>query len=155
MQYKLSSAMLQATLLLLVLPLCLSQWVDPPPRYVCPDRPLYPCNCTRGSEEGLYVECTNTNLASLAVGLKQVRTLIHTLEISNCNIERLYGNAFRPLSVKHLIIKDTPVKDISDGTFDAHLGETVEELHITNSWLTRFPPTIKNFTNLKVRTCIP
>ena len=68
----------QLLVLLVLLPLSLCQWVDPPPRYVCPDRPLFPCNCTKGSEEGLYVECTNTNLASLAVGLKQVRRLTHT-----------------------------------------------------------------------------
>ena len=94
------------------------EWVDPPPKYDCPKRPLYPCQCLRGSEEGIYVRCNNTNIASLAVGLKQVRTLIHTLSIENCNIEKVYGDLFRMLSVKILEISDTPIKDISDNTFD-------------------------------------
>ncbi len=127
-----------------------AKWVDPPPRYVCPDRPLYPCVCIRGGDDGLRLECSNTNLASLALGLRQVRSLIHTLRISNCNIERLYGNVFRSLSVRKLYVEDTPVKDISDGTFDELMADSMEELHLTNSWLTRVPPSLKNLTNLKV-----
>ena len=57
------------------------QWVDPPPKYDCPKRPLYPCQCIKGSEDGVYIKCNNTNIASLAVGLRQIRTLIHTLTI--------------------------------------------------------------------------
>lgn len=94
------------------------QWVDPPPKYDCPKRPLYPCQCIRGSEEGIYVRCNNTNIASLAVGLKQVRTLIHTLTIENCNMEKVYGDLFQMLTVRILEIHDTPIKDISDNTFN-------------------------------------
>ena len=60
----------------IALDLTVAQWVDPPPRYSCPNRPIFPCNCTKGSDEGVYVECSNTNLASLAVGLKQIKTLV-------------------------------------------------------------------------------
>jgi hypothetical protein len=67
---------LAIVLSVIALDLSYSQWVDPPPRYDCPDRPIFPCNCTKGSDEGVYVDCTNTNLASLAVGLKQIKTLV-------------------------------------------------------------------------------
>ncbi len=86
--------------------------MDPPPRYQCPPRPLFPCECLGGGENGIDLVCTNTNLASLAVGLRQVRTLIHTLRITNCNMEKLYGSVFHLLSVKKLYIEDTPIKVI-------------------------------------------
>ena len=40
-------------------------------------------------------------------------------------------------------IEDTPIKDISDGTFDGSLAESLEELYIINTWLTRVSPAIK------------
>ena len=66
------------------------------------------------------------NIASLSVGLRQVRTLVHTLTIENCNIEKLYGNLFQLLTVKILEIKDTPIKDISDHTFDGVIADGME-----------------------------
>ena len=103
-----------------------AQWVEPPPKYECPERPLYPCKCLRGGDEGVYIKCNNTNIASLSVGLRQVRTLVHTLTIENCNIEKLYGSLFQLLSVRILEIKDTPIKDISDHTFDGVIGDAME-----------------------------
>ena len=102
------------------------QWVDPPPKYDCPKRNLYPCRCLKGSEEGVYITCNNTNIASLAVGLRHVRTLIHTLTIEDCNIEKIYGDIFHLLTVRVLSIKDTPIKDISDHTFDGVIAESME-----------------------------
>ena len=64
-------------------------------------------------------------------------------------MEKLYGSLMKPLTVKKLFIEDTPIKDISDNTFDS-VAELMEELHIKNSWLTRMPPSIKNLTNLKI-----
>lgn len=124
-------------------------WVDPPPKYQCPNRPIYPCNCTKGSEEGVHLDCSNTNLASLSVGLRQVKTLIHTLKISNCNMEKLYGTVFNHLTVKILVIENTPIKDISDNTLNG-LADSLEELYITNSWMTRVSPSLQNLTSLKV-----
>jgi Leucine-rich repeat (LRR) protein len=114
---------------------------------------LFPCNCTRGSEDGIYLECANTNLASLATGLRQAKTLIHTLTIRSCNIEKVYGDIFRPLSVRILRLEDTPIKDIADGTFEAGVGvaDTLDELHLINTWLTRMPPSVTaNLTRLRV-----
>ena len=89
------------------------QWIDQPPKYDCPrdSRALYPCNCTQGSDDGVYIECKNTNIASLAVGLNQIKTKVHTLVISNCNMEKLFGDIFqKPFTIKILKIEDTPIK---------------------------------------------
>lgn len=102
------------------------QWVEPPPKYDCPKRPIYPCTCLKGSEEGIYVKCNNTNIASLSVGLKQVKTLIHTLTIENCNMEKIYGDLFQMLSVKILEIRDTPIKDISNNVFDGVIADQMQ-----------------------------
>ena len=117
------------------------QWVDPPPKYDCPARPLYPCQCLRGSDEGVYIKCNNTNIASLSVGLRQVRTLVHTLTIENCNIEKLYGNLFQLLTVKILEIKDTPIKDISDHTFDGVIADGMEVITLVFPYLHTRPNT--------------
>ena len=110
------------------------QWVDPPPKYDCPKRPLYPCQCIKGSEEGVYIKCNNTNIASLAVGLRQIRTLIHTLTIDNCNMEKIYGDLFQSLTVKILEIKDTPIKDISENTFEGVIASGMKVRgHYSNS----------------------
>ena len=41
-------------------------------------------------------------------------------------------------------------QDISDGTFDGLIAQSLEELYIYNSWLTRVPPSLKALTALKV-----
>ena len=125
------------------------QWIETPVKYSCPRRQLYPCNCTSESDDGVQIKCNNTNIASLAVGLGQVRTLIYKLDISECNMEKLYGDIFKHKTIKILHIRDTPIKDISDNTFDG-LADSLEELHLVNTWLTRVPPSIKNLTSLKV-----
>jgi Leucine-rich repeat (LRR) protein len=42
------------------------------------------------------------------------------------------------------------IQDISDGTFDGLIAQSLEELYITNSWLTRVPPSLQTLTKLKV-----
>ena len=42
--------------------------------------------------------------------IKLVKSLIHTLRIKNCNIGKLYGNIFTPLTLTVLEIEDTPIK---------------------------------------------
>ena len=75
---------------------------------------------------GVYIKCNNTNIASLAVGLRQIRTLVHTLTIENCNMKKIYGNLFQQLTIKILEIKDTPIKDISENTFDGVIADGIE-----------------------------
>lgn len=41
-------------------------------------------------------------------------------------MEKLYGDIFQSLTVKILLIKDTPIKDISDNTFDGVIADNLE-----------------------------
>lgn len=55
--------------------------------------------------------CENTNLASMAVGLRQADGIkIANLSIVNCNVERLYGDIFRNSQIVKIIIEDTPIR---------------------------------------------
>ena len=55
--------------------------------------------------------CENTNLASMAVGLRQADNIkIANLTITNCNVERLYGDIFRNSQIVKIIIEDTPIR---------------------------------------------
>ncbi|CAB4054677.1 unnamed protein product [Lepeophtheirus salmonis] len=127
-------------------------WVDSPPKYDCPKRSIFPCDCMKGSDEGGLLGMFKHQYCLICpCGLQQVKTLIHTLIISNCNIEKLYGSLFKLLTIRILKIHDTPIKDISDGTFD-QLSSSLEELHIQNSLLTcaYLPLYQKNLTSLKI-----
>ena len=42
-----------------------------PPDFTCPEFGVYPCNCTAESDDGIAILCENTNLASMAVGLRE------------------------------------------------------------------------------------
>eukprot|EP00095_Tigriopus_kingsejongensis_P011359 maker-scaffold444_size168727-snap-gene-0.34 protein:Tk11359 transcript:maker-scaffold444_size168727-snap-gene-0.34-mRNA-1 annotation:"Chaoptin" len=124
------------------------KWVDPPPKYQCPENwEIYPCKCLQDGDDGLHIECSNTNLAAVGYAIKLIKPLIHTLAITNCNIEKMYGNIFTPLTLQVLRIEDTPIRDISDGTFDGISG-SLKELYVRNTWLTRVPPAMKNLTKL-------
>ncbi|XP_023321247.1 chaoptin [Eurytemora carolleeae] len=125
--------------MMLTLKLCSGSGVWPlPPKYVCPERTLHPCKCLAGSDEGIDIVCDNTNLASMAVGLSQLNTKLLSLTISNCNVERLYGDVFRNLDVQKIIIKDTPLVEISNDTF-LQVGLNIVHLEILNSRLEVFP----------------
>ena len=77
--------------------------------------------------QGIAVHCENTNLASMAVGLRRFSILliffcifirllhrtggkIKNLTIVNCNLERLYGDVFRTNKITKLVIRDTPIR---------------------------------------------
>jgi len=109
-----------------------------PPAFQCPEFGLYPCNCTGESDQGIGVVCENTNLASMAVGLKQAQVKIANLTIINCNIERLYGDVFRTNEVTKIVIEDTPIREIANDTF-IEVGKYIEELHLINTRLETFP----------------
>ena len=109
-----------------------------PPAFQCPEFGLYPCNCTKESDEGIVVVCENTNLASMAVGLKQAKVKIANLTIINCNIEKLYGDVFRTIEVTKLVIEDTPIREIANDTF-IEVGKYIKELHLINTRLNTFP----------------
>ena len=78
---------------ILVLFLCLisngvlaQKWVDPPPKYQCPlDDEIYPCKCLSDGDEGLVIECNNTNLAAAGKernkNLNDLEFIVETLTI--------------------------------------------------------------------------
>jgi hypothetical protein len=71
--------------------LVLGNHIPTRPKFSCPNENayIYPCVCIRGSDEGLYVKCENTNLATLSVAflnLGKERLLIEELTIYKCNI---------------------------------------------------------------------
>lgn len=50
---------------------------------------IFPCECTKESDAGIYVRCENTNLASLSVGfnnLVQHNSTIEELTINKCHM---------------------------------------------------------------------
>jgi len=109
-----------------------------PPAFQCPEFGLYPCLCMGESDEGIVVKCENTNLASMAVGLKQAKVKMANLTISNCNIEKLYGDVFRSNEITKIVIEDTPIKQIENDTF-IEVGQYIKEIHLINTRLNSFP----------------
>lgn len=66
-------------------------YIPPGPKYTCPKDVayFYPCTCLQGSDEGLYVKCENTNLASLSLAFVNFGDLtapIEELTLYRCNI---------------------------------------------------------------------
>ena len=78
-------------------------------------------------------------VASMAVGLRAATdVLIANLTITDCNIERLYGDVFRFNKIEKIIIVDTPIRDIANDTFIA-VGDHIKEFQLINSRLKTFP----------------
>lgn len=83
--------MLILLLLGCIVSVVLGGYVPPGPRYSCPKESSYihPCVCIRGGEQGLYVECENTNLATLSLAFHNLGNEgipIEELTIYKCNI---------------------------------------------------------------------
>lgn len=51
-------------------------YIPPGPLYRCPKEKLllHPCSCDVESDQGIYVSCNNTNLASMSVALNNLAT---------------------------------------------------------------------------------
>ncbi|XP_058452289.1 chaoptin [Malaya genurostris] len=120
-----------------------SEYIPPGPKYTCPEKVkfLYPCACTHGTDDGIYVTCENSNLASLSVAfinLASLKVPVEELHIKRCKIKNLFGTLLHKLSVKRLFILDTPIATISDHVFYG-INDTLLELHLVRSELTAFP----------------
>ena len=76
-------------------------------RYRCPNNAAYlhPCTCEGGSTEGIVMRCENTNLASIALGLANVRLPIQELTLYRCNMRKLFGDVFNSVQIKVSILK--------------------------------------------------
>ncbi|XP_022189330.2 toll-like receptor 3 isoform X2 [Nilaparvata lugens] len=131
-------------ILILVLLLgCDGGYIPPGPKYPCPptSQLLYPCECTKGTDQGLFISCENTNLASLSVAMSNIVALqspIEELKIMKSQIGRLYGELFYPLSMRKLSIEDTPISSVAPHIFYG-VNKTMKELHIINSEIAEFP----------------
>lgn len=118
-------------------------YIPPGPKYTCPKEPIYiyPCTCTKGTDQGLSIRCENTNLASLSlafVNLGNSGVPIEELLIYKCNIERLYGPALYPLVAKVIRFIETPLKVIEEHSF-LGVNQTLQELYIVGGRLEEFP----------------
>ncbi|CAG5092043.1 Similar to atk: Protein artichoke (Drosophila melanogaster) [Cotesia congregata] len=134
--------MIQLVLLGLVLPIR-GGYIPPGPRYTCPKDHfyIYPCECLRGSDSGLFIRCENTNLASLSLAFANLgneAAPIEELTLYKCNIARFYGPALYPLDVRVIRIIDTPLKSIEEHSF-LGVNRTLQELYIERTELERFP----------------
>ncbi|XP_017761511.1 PREDICTED: toll-like receptor Tollo [Eufriesea mexicana] len=134
---------LSPLLWILVLHAVMGGYVPPGPRFRCPREPkyIYPCECVRGSDRGLYIRCENTNLASLSLAFSNLGNEgmpIEELILFKCNIGRFYGPALYPLDVRVLKFVDTPLKLIEEHSF-LGVNRTLQELYVINSVLEKFP----------------
>ncbi|EDW72313.2 uncharacterized protein Dwil_GK20783 [Drosophila willistoni] len=132
------------TLILLQFCFCavaVGKYVYGEPKYLCPKKPqvLFPCVCTKGSDQGLYVRCENANLATLSVALQNLAALnmpVEELTIYKANIVRLYGPVFAHTKARLLIIEDTPLATIEDYVFYG-VNNTLEQLHLRHTNLSQ------------------
>lgn len=67
------------------------EYIPPGPTYRCPTNKIliYPCKCIADGDKGIKVECINTNLASMSIGLTNLASYkipIEELTLNKCNI---------------------------------------------------------------------
>lgn len=84
--------------LLWVTTLVFAKYIPPGPKYRCPKEPLliHPCQCVKETDNGVYVKCENTNIASISVGLNNLATFllpIEELTINRCKMST-YGHCY-------------------------------------------------------------
>ncbi|CAH1183023.1 unnamed protein product [Ceutorhynchus assimilis] len=129
--------------LLFVCQQALGGYVPPGPLYRCPEEPLllHPCTCDQETDQGLWISCNNTNIASMSLALNNLATFeipIENLLVNSCRMGRLYGSLLYKLKLRVLRIEQTPLETIDEFTF-LGVNQTLNELHIINSSLKEFP----------------
>ncbi|XP_017068982.1 chaoptin [Drosophila eugracilis] len=135
---------LRSLVLLHFIALASSEYVYGEPEYKCPKKSkvLYPCECVKGSDNGLYIRCENTNLATLSVALQNLASFqmpIEELTIYRGHFVRLYGPLFAHIKARLLIIEETPLATIEDYVFYG-VNNTLEQLHLLRTNLSRIGP---------------
>ena len=124
------------------------------PKFKCPENSpyFYPCTCEGGGENGIFIKCQNTNIASIALGLSNVRLPIQQLHLYRCNMKRLYGQVFSAVPVHDLLIEDTPITTIEKGVLEP-LAQVLKALRIIRANLDPGLPyeAIKELKKLEVR----
>ncbi|XP_014218318.1 toll-like receptor Tollo [Copidosoma floridanum] len=136
-----------------------ASYIPPGPKFTCSKikAVIHPCVCVHGSDQGVYIKCDNTNLASLSlafVSLGNEKVLIEELTIYKCNIVRFYGPALYQLNVRVLKFIQTPLKLIEEHSF-LGVNRTLQELYLIQSSLEKFPKEafsiLGNLTTLSIR----
>ncbi|XP_048523505.1 protein artichoke [Dendroctonus ponderosae] len=120
-----------------------AEYIPPGPLYRCPKEKLllHPCSCDVESDQGLWISCNNTNIASMSLALNNLATFelpIETLTIKSCHIARLFGSLLYKLKLRVLRIEETPLEIIDEFSF-LGVNNTLNELHIVNSSLLELP----------------
>ncbi|EDW02077.1 chaoptin [Drosophila grimshawi] len=131
-------------ILLLLLPLFAlvsAEYVYGEPEFKCPKKAqiLYPCLCVNGSDNGLFVRCENTNLATLSVALKNLASLempVEELTIYKGHFVRLFGPLFAHIKARVLTIEETPIATIEDYVFYG-VNNTLEQLNLLRTNLSQ------------------
>ncbi|XP_050669164.1 chaoptin [Leptidea sinapis] len=122
-----------------------SEYIPPGPAYTCPKETeshlLFPCICEKGTDNGLFIKCSNTGLAVMSVGLGNLAGLglpIERLMLQECKISHLSGPLLHRSTVRILAIFDTPIRSIDEHAF-AGVNRTLQELYMRNTKLEEFP----------------
>lgn len=121
-------------------------------KFECPPtiKYFFPCNCTGGGERGLFITCDNTNLASIAIGLANIRLPVEELRMYKCHFKKLYGDIFNNVILINLVIEDTPLEEIGDDVFKP-VSNSLTVLKIHRAPLTTVPTqAISHLKELKV-----
>uniref|UniRef100_A0A182U5X7 Uncharacterized protein n=1 Tax=Anopheles melas TaxID=34690 RepID=A0A182U5X7_9DIPT len=72
-----------------------AEYIPPGPKYKCPEKAklIYPCICTQGTDDGIFIQCENSNLASLSVAfinLASMNVPIVQLRLQRCKISKYW-----------------------------------------------------------------
>jgi hypothetical protein len=128
------------TILLLGASIAFAGYIPPGPKYRCPadSRPLYPCVCNGGGDDGLRIRCEYTGLAPLATAFANLVDPLALLTISNARFTRLFGEALRPLTITELRIQDCPLVAIEANAL-LGVNQSLHSLTLQRTRLSVFP----------------
>ncbi|XP_045529109.1 chaoptin isoform X1 [Pieris brassicae] len=129
----------------ITVPILKSEYIPPGPRFTCPKETekhlIYPCVCEKGTDDGLFIRCSNAGLAVMSVGLGNLAGLglpIEQLVLQESKISNLFGPLLHRSTVRVLHIIDTPIKTIDQYAF-AGVNRTLQQLYIKNTNIEEFP----------------
>jgi hypothetical protein len=119
----------------------LAGYIPPGPKYNCPvdQRPIFPCRCLAGGDDGLRVLCELSGLAPMAAAFSNLGNQpLAKLTISRGRFANFFGAALRPLQVTELLIEDTPIR-VVDEHFLEGVNTTLTKVVLNGTKLEAFP----------------
>lgn len=117
--------------------------------FKCPKNQFYlfPCRCLSGGFKGISLLCDNSNLATFALALGNVKEPISSLVISNSNITRLIGPLFKEKSVLSLTFQNSNLHDVDSDSL-ACLKNDIRSLSFEGNHFCSIPESINVLLNL-------